>query len=231
MKTTKNGPGIADEDVPNPSTAPDHVISKPWKESKVARSWMIDQESDPLFNVSRPCTHSPHLTLLNFTFRILSGTSRNTPCHDCLLTKTTNPPEKIFLRPISTRVAKSLSTKRYASTTQHTTSRGVQTSSTSARGLILWSLLLKTITLIPIDTADSSTFSPSLSTTKARSRSLADPEDRKFKSSGYAGSNGTLTIRMGSLTFASHGCSSLNRAAQPTGIALSRHLTSYALLI
>lgn len=137
MKTKKNTPGLADEDVPNLSTTTDYVISKPWKESKVARSWMIDQESDPLFNVSRPCTHSHHPTLPNFTFRISSGTSRNTPCHDCLPTKMTNPPEKISLRPILTRVARSLSTRHYESTIQHTTSRDVQTSSTSTHGLTL----------------------------------------------------------------------------------------------
>jgi hypothetical protein len=42
-----------DEDISNPSPTPDYVISKPWKESKIARSWMINQESDPFFDVSR----------------------------------------------------------------------------------------------------------------------------------------------------------------------------------
>ena len=48
----KRAPGATDEATPNPSPNADHVISKPWKESKNARSWMLEQEDDPLFNVS-----------------------------------------------------------------------------------------------------------------------------------------------------------------------------------
>ena len=49
----ENVSGPADEEVSNLSSTPNHIISKPWKESKVARSWMVEQESDPLFDVSR----------------------------------------------------------------------------------------------------------------------------------------------------------------------------------
>ena len=59
MKTKKNTPDLTDEDVPNLSKTLDYVISKPWKESKIARSWMIDQESDPLFKVSRHTSSPP----------------------------------------------------------------------------------------------------------------------------------------------------------------------------
>jgi len=139
--------------------------------------------------------------------------------------------EKISSRPILTRVARSQYTRHYGSITRHTTSRDVQTLSTSARGPISWLPLPTTIAPILITTADLSTSSQSPSTTKAQSKLSAGLGDKRFKSSGYVGLNGTLPIRTGSLIFASHGCSSLNRAAQPTGIALSRRLMSCALLI
>ena len=41
-----------DEMLPDISPNSSYVISKPWKESRVARSWMIEQEADPLFKVS-----------------------------------------------------------------------------------------------------------------------------------------------------------------------------------
>ncbi|KAF9642726.1 hypothetical protein BDM02DRAFT_3105304, partial [Thelephora ganbajun] len=49
-KTKKNIPGPVDEVVPDASSTPSYVTSKPWKESKIARNWMIEQESDPLFD-------------------------------------------------------------------------------------------------------------------------------------------------------------------------------------
>ena len=64
-KTKKNVSYPTDEDMPDLSSTSGHIISKPWKESKVARSWMIDNESDPLFTVS---THTfPHLIVPNCT--------------------------------------------------------------------------------------------------------------------------------------------------------------------
>jgi len=44
--------GPANEDMPKFSSSSHHVISKPWKESKVARSWELSQKSDPVFEVS-----------------------------------------------------------------------------------------------------------------------------------------------------------------------------------
>jgi hypothetical protein len=68
MQTKKNIPGPADEDVPNLSTTPDYIISKPWKESKIARNWMMDQESDPLFDVRHTSSFAQDslITLLGF---------------------------------------------------------------------------------------------------------------------------------------------------------------------
>ena len=166
----------------------------------------------------------------NRAFRISSGTSRNTPCHSCWM-ETTNPHKRISSRPISTRVARSLSIKHCVSTTQHTTSRGVQRPLTSAHGLISWSFLPTTTAPTLIDMADSSTSSRFPSTTKAQSKLLADPGDKRFKSSGYAGLSRILPIRMGFPTFAPHGCNSSNQAAQPIGTALYHLLTSYVQLI
>ena len=53
MKTKKNVSSSTNEDALNPSPTQEHTISKPWKESKVARGWMIESKSDPLFDVSR----------------------------------------------------------------------------------------------------------------------------------------------------------------------------------
>ena len=47
----KHAPGTTGEAMPNPSPDEDYIISKPWKESKNARGWMIEQEDDPLFKV------------------------------------------------------------------------------------------------------------------------------------------------------------------------------------
>ena len=139
-----------------------------------------------------------------------------------------NPPGKISLRLILTRVARSLPTKHCALTTQPMTSRGAQMLSTSAPDLTLWSLLLKAITPTLIDMADSLISLRSPSTTKAQRKSLADPRDRRFKSSGYAGLSRTLqAIRMGSLTFASHNCNLLNQMVQQNGTVLSHHLMFY----
>ena len=162
----------------------------------------------------------------NWASRISSGTSRNTPCHDCWL-KMTNPPAKISSRPISTEAARSQFTRHYASTTQRTTSRGVRTPSTFAHDLTSWSSLLTTITPTLIDMADSSTSSRFPSTTKARRNSSVGPGEKKSKSSGYAGSNWTLLMRMDSPTFASHGCSLLNQMVQLIGTVLSHRPMSY----
>ena len=48
----KRAPGTTDEATPNPSPDADHIISKPWKESKNACRWMLEQEDNPLFKVS-----------------------------------------------------------------------------------------------------------------------------------------------------------------------------------
>ena len=61
-KTKKNISYPTDEVIPDLSSTPDYIISKPWKESKLARSWMIDNESDDLFTVSMrmyPLLNSP----------------------------------------------------------------------------------------------------------------------------------------------------------------------------
>jgi hypothetical protein len=44
-------PGRADEELPKISLASSSIISKPWKENKVAHSWMIENEEDTLFDV------------------------------------------------------------------------------------------------------------------------------------------------------------------------------------
>lgn len=49
----KHTPGAPGEAMPNPSPEADYVISKPWKESKNARGWMLEQEDDPLFKVGK----------------------------------------------------------------------------------------------------------------------------------------------------------------------------------
>ena len=102
-----------------------------------------------------------------------------------------SPPQKTFSRPISTKAARCLSTKHCVSTIQHTTSRGVQMSSTSVHDPISWLSLLKAITPILIDTAGLLISSRSPSTTEAQSKSPADLRGRRSKSSGCAGLNWT----------------------------------------
>jgi hypothetical protein len=52
-RTRKNIPGPAEEITLDISSTPDYIISKPRRESKITRNWMIDQENDSLFKVNR----------------------------------------------------------------------------------------------------------------------------------------------------------------------------------
>jgi len=52
-KSKKKAAGSTEEVIPNISSTPNHIISKPWKESQIAHSWMVEHEEDPLFEVSR----------------------------------------------------------------------------------------------------------------------------------------------------------------------------------
>ena len=202
MKTRTNAPGPTDEAMPDISPTPGHIISKPWKESQVAHSWMVEQEADPLFSVSK--CYASYPAPLDYAVRILSGISRSMSCPNCWLMMMSQP-GRIFSTPILTSLARSLSTKPCESTIQHMTFRGVQMSLTSAQGLTSW--LPPPMGIFPthINMVDSSTFLRSPSTIKVQSRSLVDPGDKRFKSSGCAGLNKPQTMKMGSLASAFHG--------------------------
>ena len=103
-------------------------------------------------------------------------------------------------------------------------------SSTSAHDLTSWSLLLKTITHTLIDMVDSSTSSQFPSITKVQRKSLAGPEDRRFKSSGYTGLKRIRSIRMVSPIFESLNFNSLNKMTHPSGTVLYHAPMSYGLL-
>lgn len=46
-----------EEEMPNISSEQAYVISKPWKEAQVVQQWVVDENSDPLFNVSNFIHH------------------------------------------------------------------------------------------------------------------------------------------------------------------------------
>jgi hypothetical protein len=59
MKPKKNATSTTDEPMPDLSMTESHIISKPWRESKIAHNWMLEETDDPLFNVS---VYTPSIT-------------------------------------------------------------------------------------------------------------------------------------------------------------------------
>jgi hypothetical protein len=52
QKSKRKAHRATDDDIPSSSSTQNYVLSKPWKETRVARNWMITNQSDKLFDVS-----------------------------------------------------------------------------------------------------------------------------------------------------------------------------------